>query len=139
MYGNAHSAAATQCRGVGAEAVFNGVLPRLQSRGRNRPILFAGPLRQGLYDCGSTVLQIKAPAAKPTAIRDQNARLGRLRHLYVGSQPEWTPGEGRRRMKGHRSEEHTSELQSLMSISYAVFCWKKKQTDKNIQERKQKC
>src|SRR3546814_1949731 len=24
-----------------------------------------------------------------------------------------------------RSEEHTSELQSLMSISYAVFCWKK--------------
>src|SRR3546814_10714902 len=28
---------------------------------------------------------------------------------------------------GHgRSEEHTSELQSLMRISYAVFCWKKK-------------
>src|SRR3546814_5098618 len=33
-----------------------------------------------------------------------------------------------------RSEEHTSELQSLMSISYAVFCVKKKKTkqiDKN--------
>src|SRR3546814_8177868 len=31
-----------------------------------------------------------------------------------------------------RSEEHTSELQSLMRISYAVFCLKKKkQTDKN--------
>src|SRR3546814_7183669 len=27
-----------------------------------------------------------------------------------------------------RSEEHTSELQSLMSISYAVFCLKKKKT-----------
>src|SRR3546814_4986779 len=27
-----------------------------------------------------------------------------------------------------RSEEHTSELQSLMRISYAVFCWKKKIT-----------
>src|SRR3546814_1102826 len=27
---------------------------------------------------------------------------------------------------GHRSEEHTSELQSLMRISYAVFCLKKK-------------
>src|SRR3546814_5409864 len=26
----------------------------------------------------------------------------------------------------HRSEEHTSELQSLMRNSYAVFCWKKK-------------
>src|SRR3546814_2353766 len=30
-----------------------------------------------------------------------------------------------------RSEEHTSELQSLMRISYAVFCLKKK-TNKNI-------
>src|SRR3546814_2945157 len=29
---------------------------------------------------------------------------------------------------GHRSEEHTSELQSLMRISYAVFCLKKKKT-----------
>src|SRR3546814_8999710 len=29
-----------------------------------------------------------------------------------------------------RSEEHTSELQSLMRISYAVFCLKKKTTDK---------
>src|SRR3546814_4820904 len=28
--------------------------------------------------------------------------------------------------RSHRSEEHTSELQSLMRISYAVFCWKKK-------------
>src|SRR3546814_4480126 len=28
-----------------------------------------------------------------------------------------------------RSEEHTSELQSLMRISYAVFCLKKKNTD----------
>src|SRR3546814_3883428 len=30
-----------------------------------------------------------------------------------------------------RSEEHTSELQSLMRISYAVFCLKKKNTQKN--------
>src|SRR3546814_5377918 len=30
----------------------------------------------------------------------------------------------------HRSEEHTSELQSLMRISYAVFCLKKKIIDK---------
>src|SRR3546814_7586401 len=30
----------------------------------------------------------------------------------------------------HRSEEHTSELQSLMRISYAVFCLTKKTTDK---------
>src|SRR3546814_2382222 len=30
-----------------------------------------------------------------------------------------------------RSEEHTSELQSLMRISYAVFCLKKKKTNKS--------
>src|SRR3546814_20712816 len=33
--------------------------------------------------------------------------------------PDWRDGRG-------RSEEHTSELQSLMRISYAVFCLKKK-------------
>src|SRR3546814_5273392 len=31
----------------------------------------------------------------------------------------------------NRSEEHTSELQSLMRISYAVFCLKKKKTMQN--------
>src|SRR3546814_4697714 len=31
----------------------------------------------------------------------------------------------------HRSEEHTSELQSLMRISYAVFCLKKKNKSRN--------
>src|SRR3546814_1819240 len=35
--------------------------------------------------------------------------------------PEYAPGK-----LGHRSEEHKSELQSLMRISYAVFCLKKK-------------
>src|SRR3546814_4113727 len=35
-----------------------------------------------------------------------------------------------------RSEEHTSELQSLMRISYAVFCLKKKKDKKKINEKK---
>src|SRR3546814_17031466 len=35
-----------------------------------------------------------------------------------------------RRLALERSEEHTSELQSLMRISYAVFCLKKKNTTK---------
>src|SRR3546814_10341547 len=35
---------------------------------------------------------------------------------------------GRRWCRTDRSEEHTSELQSLMRISYAVFCLKKKKT-----------
>src|SRR3546814_3884916 len=36
----------------------------------------------------------------------------------------------RRYQLWRRSEEHTSELQSLMRISYAVFCLKKKKTRK---------
>src|SRR3546814_1618612 len=35
-----------------------------------------------------------------------------------------------------RSEEHTSELQSLMRISYAVFCLKKKTPSKQIENTK---
>src|SRR3546814_6972625 len=36
-----------------------------------------------------------------------------------------------------RSEEHTSELQSLMRISYAVFCLKKKKNTKTTQQTHQ--
>src|SRR3546814_4411245 len=39
--------------------------------------------------------------------------------------------EGLRDHVSRRSEEHTSELQSLMRISYAVFCLKKKTTTTN--------
>src|SRR3546814_8155291 len=35
---------------------------------------------------------------------------------------------------GDRSEEHTSELQSLMRISYAVFCLKKKKSPNTTQK-----
>src|SRR3546814_10054332 len=44
--------------------------------------------------------------------------------------PDSMPFDGKRMFYGGfvpRSEEHTSELQSLMRISYAVFCLKKKQ------------
>src|SRR3546814_4482439 len=37
-----------------------------------------------------------------------------------------------RKRAGKRSEEHTSELQSLMRISYAVFCLKKKKQTTKI-------
>src|SRR3546814_5750243 len=37
--------------------------------------------------------------------------------------------------KAARSEEHTSELQSLMRISYAAFCLKKKINEHNIESR----
>src|SRR3546814_17861180 len=48
---------------------------------------------------------------------------------WDGKQPLALPGGGQLQLDGagtFRSEEHTSELQSLMRISYAVFCLKKK-------------
>src|SRR3546814_1694679 len=39
-----------------------------------------------------------------------------------------------RNVSGHKSEEHTSELQSLMRISYAVFCLKKKTNTKKYKQ-----
>src|SRR3546814_7559780 len=39
------------------------------------------------------------------------------------------------RQHDRRSEEHTSELQSLMRISYAVFCLKKKKKKKKINNK----
>src|SRR3546814_6787323 len=44
---------------------------------------------------------------------------------------EHLPGRGARQSRYLlcRSEEHTSELQSLMRISYAVFCLKKKKSN----------
>src|SRR3546814_5634684 len=47
---------------------------------------------------------------------------------YHGNTFVWDKGKARSNlhMHGVRSEEHTSELQSLMRISYAVFCLTKK-------------
>src|SRR3546814_4270220 len=50
-----------------------------------------------------------------------------LRASNRSFQVKWTESEYER----GRSEEHTSELQSLMRISYAVFCLKKKNTEKS--------
>src|SRR3546814_3905505 len=50
-------------------------------------------------------------------------------HCSSSTRPIWTRDRCVRWCEcviRHRSEEHTSELQSLMRISYAVFCLKKK-------------
>src|SRR3546814_5404592 len=51
----------------------------------------------------------------------------------VGHRHERNAAHGHKTTERHaiaRSEEHTSELQSLMRISYAVFCLKKKKATK---------
>src|SRR3546814_3319591 len=58
-------------------------------------------------------------------IRVVEARLVKVEHGDRDAQARARPAV-RLFEVGARSEEHTSELQSLMSISYAVFCLKKK-------------
>src|SRR3546814_4933657 len=71
-----------------------------------------------------------------TLFRSRPVRAGRgiRRHRGTARRAEGIAGHARRRTRAAqagrhraaRSEEHTSELQSLMRISYAVFCLKKK-------------
>src|SRR3546814_8602419 len=80
----------------------------------------------------------------PTRFRSDGTRRGRRRHHRAAAGDLDLGAAGRHRLRQcrveggapglhgprgralRRSEEHTSELQSLMRISYAVFCLKKK-------------
>src|SRR3546814_2336930 len=73
-------------------------------------------------------LPICRQLAEPIAAADLPRRHGMI-SLRWRSQPITTGGIGWLRHRKEimpRSEEHTSELQSLMRISYAAFCLKKK-------------
>src|SRR3546814_9658565 len=80
----------------------------------------------------STSLLDEGSARKPSALRGRQDRHHRGssgdRRLAAGSPlgSRDPVSSGARPDAGFRSEEHTSELQSLMRISYAVFCLKKK-------------
>src|SRR3546814_7388582 len=66
--------------------------------------------RRRFPDAEFRILSLPRKAGEPISLR-------------MRQQAEWLPN-GRSTL---RSEEHTSELQSLMRISYAVFCLKKQQ------------
>src|SRR3546814_6290774 len=61
----------------------------------------------------------------------ERLRRGLSRTLRRGGIPASGRRQGAHRRSVRRSEEHTSELQSLMRISYAVFCLKKNKTHNN--------
>src|SRR3546814_8180736 len=62
---------------------------------------------------------------------DAQAGLDLGKQAGVDAEGDATPAPGGQDPLLRRSEEHTSELQSLMRISYAVFCLKKKKTTQN--------
>src|SRR3546814_9535740 len=69
---------------------------------------------------------------RPTAAAGSAPELGLIDAGFLGQLAQPGLGEGHLavgdglQLERFRSEEHTSELQSLMRISYAVFCLKKK-------------
>src|SRR3546814_9293061 len=72
-----------------------------------------------------------------TLFRSELSRYGRTVWTPVRSShrsPQNPKARGRAE-RVSRSEEHTSELQSLMRISYAVFCLKKKTSTETKQKR----
>src|SRR3546814_3734937 len=109
-------------------------LSRLSAVERNRTGLT--PVHSANTAKASATMTIKL-----NELRDNNgARKGRMRvGRGIGSGKGKTAGRGQKGQKARsgvaingfeggqmRSEEHTSELQSLMRISYAVFCLKQK-------------
>src|SRR3546814_6750714 len=72
-----------------------------------------------LAPCGRTVCANGLSSGFPAKMRVDNFLISRIIMILDNL---WIIGD--------RSEEHTSELQSLMRNSYAVFCLKKKKTNK---------
>src|SRR3546814_1130050 len=106
---------------TGAEVAFGTVSLLVNSAGRNMSgiriadmslAVFDGVLRADLYGPFLTCRRF---------VRGLDRARTKGRIVNISSIHERAP------RPGGRSEEHTSELQSLMRISYAVFCLKKKQ------------
>src|SRR3546814_5455538 len=100
-------------------------------RAWTRPNLAAQSVAGRLSRCSSTKTR-KARIAG--SLRAVMTALGQSRQPQKGcAQGEpasakgllWKPAQAASQTSCSRSEEHTSELQSLMRISYAVFCLKK--------------
>src|SRR3546814_4687791 len=72
----------------------------------------------------------KARAVSPQRRGDVDRRRQEISR-YLEEDNGKLPGGDQHQQK-RRSEEHTSELQSLMRISYAVFCLKKKKNNNKI-------
>src|SRR3546814_10480277 len=79
----------------------------------------------GLDGARQQILERASPQHAGPMIADDVRQLVRFEVELLHRQPEMI-AERLAQMLAPRSEEHTSELQSLMRISSAVFCFKKK-------------
>src|SRR3546814_8101238 len=82
--------------------------------------------REGVAAVDEAIRDLRREGPLPTLAWSDPLARAAADHVAVqsrsGAVGHYTRGSG----PGERSEEHTSELQSLMRISYAVFCLKKK-------------
>src|SRR3546814_1095124 len=88
----------------------------------------AGPAHDALkaYCCVFSRLSTAMPRSPKSDWRCLYRASARPLQRVPSAQFTPAPSPHQPRLKLSRSEEHTSELQSLMRISYAVFCLKKK-------------
>src|SRR3546814_10551908 len=84
--------------------------------------------RQRFTQCGRTATQLVEPHAADGVYGEAEMRGLRTQqhHVAAATRTETEIVADDDRTRTERSEEHTSELQSLMRTSYAVFCLKKK-------------
>src|SRR3546814_10266914 len=89
-------------------------MPGLARQADDRPLGDRGP-RRGRRPCPARSVRTRAPLSLEPHLALPRAAARQHRRDGNGTETQ-----------GNRSEEHTSALQSLMRISYAVFCLKKK-------------
>src|SRR3546814_8189729 len=97
----------------------------MSGRAFDSRFLFAWPQSQisvmGAEQAANTLADVKVRQLAKQGKKLSQADIDAIRDPVLG--------EFKRKQSAYwRSEEHTSELQSLMRISYAVFCLKKKKT-----------
>src|SRR3546814_9171729 len=93
------------------------------------PRIAADPRRHQRDDRRGDVERHLPPGAVDVAAAEQ------LRRGDRAARDDHPDPRAHQRLRAIRSEEHTSELQSLMRISYAVFCLKKKNTTTSNQQQ----
>src|SRR3546814_7443025 len=126
--------------GEAVAVICDGLRGDLIARGVNPAKIIVSPNGVDLDLFGDPPPRDAALAAR-LGLGDGDAVIGFIGSFYdyegiddlIAAMPALAAAQPRARLLLVRSEEHTSELQSLMRISYAVFCLKKK---KNIRKQR---